>query len=139
MPDENVVVIVEQNDINVMVETTVVEVFVDTTAQDQVEVTLDASESVVLLLHEQGPPGPPGEPGPAGPPGDVTTATDKTFVHTQNVASTTWEITHNLGKRPSVFTEESTGDEIEGAITHLDANRVRIEFSAACSGVAYLN
>lgn len=81
-----------------------------------------------------GPPGIKGATGEAGPPG-----TDKNYVFTQGVPSSTWTIEHNLGKYPSVLVEDSANDEVEGDIKYTDANNLVITFSAAFSGIAYLN
>jgi len=61
------------------------------------------------------------------------------FIHTQSVASTTWTVTHNMGKRPSVSIVDSSGDEVIGQVNHVSINQLTITFSAAFSGVAYLN
>ena len=64
---------------------------------------------------------------------------DKHFSHTQHTSSTQWLIEHNLDKFPSITTFDSSGQEIEGCEFYLDGNNVRIEFSHAISGKAYLN
>lgn len=64
---------------------------------------------------------------------------DKAYIHTQGLASATWVIVHNLGKYPSVLVEDSTGDEVEGAITYDSVDQMTITFSAAFSGRALLN
>lgn len=84
-----------------------------------------------------GPPGPPGPPGPAGEL--VSGSGDLHYEHTQAVPSTTWDITHNLHKRPAVLVEDSAGDEVEGQIDFVTADRLVITFSAAFSGRAILN
>lgn len=64
---------------------------------------------------------------------------DLTYVHNQSVASATWDITHNLGKKPSITIVDSSDDEVEGDVTYVDNNTVQLNFSAAFSGKAYLN
>lgn len=61
------------------------------------------------------------------------------YIHTQAVASTTWTVTHNMGKNPSVSIIDSSGDEVLGEVNHISDNQLTITFTAAFSGVAYLN
>ena len=51
----------------------------------------------------------------------------------------TWVITHNLGRFPSVTTVDSAGSEINGAITYDNENTITVVFNSATSGNAYLN
>lgn len=63
------------------------------------------------------------------------------YVHNQNVAALTWEITHNLGVKPCVIVEESTtfpDDVTIPAIRHLDDNRTELRWGYAASGRATL-
>lgn len=84
--------------------------------------------------------GPPGPPGPQGPEGGLAVGSgDLTYEHSQATASDTWDITHNLHKRPSVLVEDSAGDEVEGSINFVSVDRLVITFSAAFSGRAILN
>lgn len=80
-----------------------------------------------------GPPGPPGQPGAGSGSGDLHAE------HQQMAASATWFITHNLGKRPSLAVFDSAGDEVYGAVHHIDINSLTVSFSAAFAGTAYLN
>jgi len=61
------------------------------------------------------------------------------YTHTQGESSTTWSIAHNLGFYPSVTVFLSSGDVVEGAISHTDANNLTITFSSAIAGTAYLS
>lgn len=61
------------------------------------------------------------------------------FIHTQSLASTTWTVTHNMGKRPSVSIVDSSGYEVIASVNHVSVNQLVITFSSAFSGVAYLN
>jgi hypothetical protein len=81
--------------------------------------------------------GPSGPPGPSG--GDVEGSGDLNYLHTQMSASTSWSVTHNLGKYPSVTVVDSAGDVCEGDIDYLSVNTLTLTFSAAFAGVAYLN
>lgn len=85
-------------------------------------VTLVASNEIILGV---------GVRGPAGE--------DAHYEHTQGAASTTWVITHALGKKPSVIVLASSGDTVIGDITYDSDNQLTITFSAAFSGTAYLN
>lgn len=78
--------------------------------------------------------------GPAGPPGaGGGTGSDATYTHRQTTASAVWDVTHGLGKYPCVSVFDSSGDEVGGDVEFLSANALRLTFSAAFSGVAYLN
>ena len=86
---------------------------------------------VISVLSTPG--GRQGVPGPPGASGDLNA------VHQQAFALAVWQVTHNLGKRPSVTVVDSAGDAVEGSVRYLDDNRLTITFSAAFSGSAYLN
>lgn len=63
----------------------------------------------------------------------------KTYVFEQAIASSTWEIEHNLNKFPSVTVVDSAGDIIMCNVNYVDKNNIRIDFSAEFGGKAYLN
>tara|TARA_S200002703_G_scaffold106091_2_gene92023 strand:+ start:358 stop:687 length:330 start_codon:yes stop_codon:yes gene_type:complete len=62
-----------------------------------------------------------------------------TTTHTQGSASSTWTITHNLNKFPSVTIVDSNEEQIFGVVDYQSANTIVLTFSAAISGKAYLN
>lgn len=64
---------------------------------------------------------------------------DKRYVHTQSTSSSSWSITHSLGKFPSVTVIDSSGNTVLGDITYNNNNALTITFSAAFTGTAYLN
>lgn len=64
---------------------------------------------------------------------------DKSYVHHQNISSTTWNITHFLGKRPSVTVVDSSDRVVYGNINYIDDDSLTLSFSSAFSGKAYLN
>jgi hypothetical protein len=64
---------------------------------------------------------------------------DKNFVFTQNVASSTWVITHNLGKYPSVSIVDSADTKVNGDIQYDSINQVTVSFRSAFAGKAFLN
>lgn len=64
---------------------------------------------------------------------------DKTFVYNQVTSSDVWEIEHNLDKYPSVMVVDSGETVVIGEIVYIDKNNIRITFTSAFSGKAYLN
>lgn len=87
-----------------------------------------------------GPSGPAGPIGPEGPEGPAGPSTgDLAYRHQQLSPSSVWTINHNLGKRPSVDSFDSSYDEIWGDEAHVDDNTMTITFSAATGGEAYCN
>jgi len=62
-----------------------------------------------------------------------------TFIFTQGVPSTTWNITHNLGKFPSITVIDTGNTVVTGEYTYINNNNVTLTFSAAFAGKAYLN
>lgn len=64
---------------------------------------------------------------------------DKNFIFTQGVASTVWNVVHNLGKRPSPVIIDSAGTEIEGQINHISNNAFDVLLNAATTGSVYIN
>ena len=77
--------------------------------------------------------GPKGDPGPPGSGGDLS------YIHTQNTGAAQWTIVHALGKYPSVMAVDTGGTVLLPDVTYLDANSLRVNFSAPVSGKAYLN
>jgi len=73
-----------------------------------------------------------GREGPAG-------TGDKYYKYTQGSASAEWKIIHNLNKNPSITVQDSANDNVEGFCEYLNSNELVLTFSAAFSGVAYLN
>lgn len=77
--------------------------------------------------------------------GDVISVSDpinikRSYIHTQNVASTEWTINHNLGKYPSVTTvQDRYGCNVVGEVDYIDENTIKITFSAEIAGKAFLN
>lgn len=60
-------------------------------------------------------------------------------IHTQTSASSSWSITHGLGKYPSATVVDSAGSEVIGEVNYTDNNNLTITFTAPFSGKAYLN
>ena len=66
-------------------------------------------------------------------------ASDKNYVFVQSTPSTTWNITHNLSKFPSVSVVDSANTVVYGDIDYINENSLTITFSAAFGGKAYMN
>ena len=64
---------------------------------------------------------------------------DKTFVFEQGVVSDTWQITHNLNKKPSVTVVDTADNVIYPAVQYINENSCVVTFNAATKGKAYLN
>jgi hypothetical protein len=109
-------------------------------------ITLNVSEeNVIVSVTEQpvevtiGFSGPQGPKGDKGDNGDVQIE-DLSYVHTQNVASSSWSVTHGLGFIPNITVIDSAGSVVEGSYTYSgDGNTVTLSFSSPFSGKAYLS
>jgi len=66
-------------------------------------------------------------------------AQDAHFEFHQASASSTWNVTHNLGKFPSVIVKLADGSIGQAAVTHNNINNLTITFGADTSGTAYMN
>lgn len=64
---------------------------------------------------------------------------DKHYTHNQSVASSTWNVQHNLDKFPSCTLTLSTGQLGYGDVTFIDSNNLTITLASAESGKAYIN
>lgn len=62
-----------------------------------------------------------------------------TFVFEQGIASTTWDIVHNLNKRPNVVLVDSSGRQFEAPKDYIDDNHIVVTLQSATTGKAYLN
>ena len=62
-----------------------------------------------------------------------------TFVFTQTVAATVWNVNHNLGKFPSITVIDTANTVVTGQYEYTDNNNVILTFSAGFAGKAYLN
>lgn len=66
-------------------------------------------------------------------------AGDKNFVFDQTIPASTWIINHTLNKFPAVSVVDSAGTEVYGQVVYTSISEIRITFSAAFSGEAFLN
>lgn len=81
-----------------------------------------------------------GPQGPAGASLDVNTVPALvSYVHTQDAASSTWTIPHNLNFHPNATVITSGGHTVEGDTAHPTSNTMTLTFSSSFSGVAYLS
>lgn len=71
--------------------------------------------------------------------GSVVSVGTSTFVFEQGIASDTWAINHNLGKRPSIQLVDSSGRVFEADREYINNNQVVIHLQSATTGFAYLN
>ena len=71
--------------------------------------------------------------------GNINIDGDKHYTHTQTIPSDTWEVTHNLGKYPSVEVVDSAGSVVVGDYKNIDTNTMLLTFSGAFAGKAYFN
>lgn len=62
-----------------------------------------------------------------------------TFIFTQTVAATVWNVNHNLGKFPSISVVDTANTVVAGQYEYTDNNNVILIFSAGFAGKAYLN
>lgn len=62
-----------------------------------------------------------------------------TYTHSQVSPSSTWTISHNLGRRPSVTIVDSAGNVQIGEVLYNSDNQITVTFAASFGGYAYLN
>lgn len=79
-----------------------------------------------------------GQRGEQGLQGEQGEAILNGYNHTQNLASNSWVINHNLGHNPTVDIIDSTGSEIEAEVLHPSVNQTIINFSVSIIGKARL-
>jgi hypothetical protein len=71
--------------------------------------------------------------------GPGATGGDLSYVFTQATAATSWSVTHNLGKYPSVTVVDSGNSVLLADVHYVDTNSLTVNFGAATSGKAYMN
>lgn len=77
--------------------------------------------------------------GPEGPPGPPADPSSLGHRHVQSVPLAQWDIAHGLTFWPNVAVVDSTGREVIPEIQYTSATDVRLIFSAAVGGEAYLS
>ena len=66
-------------------------------------------------------------------------SSDLTFIFNQAAPATTWNITHNLGKFPSITVVDTGNTAVNGQYDYIDDNNIVLTFTAPFAGKAYLN
>lgn len=61
------------------------------------------------------------------------------FKFTQDVALTVWNIYHGMNFVPNVWAVDENGVEVEGVVSTIDTNSIRITFTSPTKGTAYLS
>ena len=64
---------------------------------------------------------------------------DANFVYEQVVASSTWTVVHNLGKKVSVTVVDASGAVVMAEVSYVGLNAVVITFPYPFSGSAFCN
>jgi len=67
------------------------------------------------------------------------TQEDLGYTHDQSTPSSTWTVTHNLGRKCSIIVVDSADSVVNGKITYVNDNTITVNFNAAFSGYAYCN
>ncbi|MEO7175303.1 MAG: hypothetical protein ABI002_05910 [Saprospiraceae bacterium] len=63
----------------------------------------------------------------------------ESYQHEQSAPANIWTINHNMGKRPSIFCRDDTGEEIEGEVTYPSLNQAVITYTVSVAGTADCN
>ena len=71
--------------------------------------------------------------------GVVSVSYNDTYVHTQGAPSSSWLVTHDMNKYPSVTVVDSSDNVVEGEVEYNSLNTLTINFSGGFSGKAYIN
>lgn len=64
---------------------------------------------------------------------------DKNYIHEQTEPKSTWIITHNLGKYPSIDIIDDNNIIIMGEIEYISKNKIIARFNKEYTGKAILN
>lgn len=91
-------------------------------------VTVRASRPVVIVSRT----------GTRGAPGVDSGSAVLPFEHVQASASASWNVNHNLGRRPIVSVYSIGGVEITADVVHISVNQLQVNFAAPFAGFARL-
>lgn len=69
----------------------------------------------------------------------ITINNNMSYVYTQTAPALVWTVDHRMGFKPSVFTEDASGIDIQGVIEYVDTNILKITFNQPVAGKAYLS
>jgi hypothetical protein len=61
------------------------------------------------------------------------------YTHEQLTPAYEWIVVHNFGFIPNVYTTDLNGNEFEGVVVPVDASTIKIVFTDAVTGYAYLS
>ena len=121
------------------------------------QITIKPQRTTITVVNGQGPSGPSGAIALAAHVADVDPHTQYTtaaevialigsngggggstanYTHTQSTLSSTWNINHGLGRKPSI-TIFYGGQAIEGTVIHNSDNAAVATFSQTINGSAY--
>ena len=64
---------------------------------------------------------------------------ESTFTKCFTTAANVWNITHNLGKFPSVTIVDTENVIVVGEVDYISSNQIRVSFSRPLAGCAFLN
>ena len=64
---------------------------------------------------------------------------DKTYVYSQTIPASEWNIKHNMNKYPSVTVIDNNSVQVLAEVKYIDNNNVKITFTNQFSGKAFLN
>jgi hypothetical protein len=70
---------------------------------------------------------------------DLVGSQELGYVHIQEVASSTWTITHGLGFTPNITVVDTAGTVVEGSYNYPNSDTVVLTFVGGFSGRAYLS
>lgn len=65
-------------------------------------------------------------------------ANTRRHVHSQASPAETWTISHTLGGKPSVMVVDTADTVVVGDVTYVSNTEIRVDFTAAFAGFAYL-
>lgn len=110
------------------------------TIADEVQVleSVIAETVEIGVRGSKGDKGDQGDQGPQGPQG-VPGSGDFSYVHDQMIPSATWTIVHGLNGYPNITVVDSSGREVVGEVTYVDANTISVQFASSFGGKAYLS
>lgn len=74
-----------------------------------------------------------------GSPTDLVGSQELGYVHIQENASATWNVTHGLGFVPNITVVDTAGTVVEGSYSYPNSSTVVLTFIGAFSGRAYLS
>jgi hypothetical protein len=74
-----------------------------------------------------------------GNPIEIIKERNANYIHIQSISSLIWNITHNLNKFASVTVVDSAENVVYGDVEYISTTQIKVTFSAAFGGKAYLN